>query len=535
MKKDGSFLVYYKDGWAQLTVFPPEGEGRPVYYEAVQGKLKLLEIPPVRKQAVYDVIDEAAGVPRPLVEWPDGRKLGPRVTVRVSDDRMTAFAAVRPEKPGGEPFSRELVMKAITEAGVVFGLEEDHISVLVNSRVFQNEISVARGRPPVNQEPARAEYCFVTDRGKPFRELDYRRIDLRELNFIQNCFTGDTLARLLDPVPPEDGRDVYGNIVPARLEEGTARFKAGRGTKLSPDGKSILADMDGNVRLAEGGVIVEPVITLEDVDYSNGNMDFLGTLDIRGRIADGFRIKAQGDIQIGKAVSKVYVNSGGNMVLKAGISGNDEGELICHGDLFTKYIENAQVTCFGTLYVEEAIMHSRLRVDGDVILGGKRAEIFGGKIIAGGSVKCKKLGSLNEPATELFLGMGLRDYDTQEKLETFLGGAAEELDKIDTQVRQLKSLAAKPGLAPEMAEKLLQAIAQQEERGDELNREITLANRELGEMRRGHFLRMDSKLQVEQWIFGNVSVHFGPLRWLSGPKGHSKLTLQVVNNKIFER
>ncbi|MDR1893452.1 MAG: FapA family protein [Spirochaetales bacterium] len=536
MKKDGRFSIYYKDGFATLTVFPPENDGRPVYYEGVAGKLKLLEVPGVRKQLIYDIIDEAAGLPRPLVEWREGHKLSPRITVRIAEDKMRAFVSVQPEKPGGEPLSLPLLQKALREAGVFCGIEEDNLKKLLQSRTYGSEVTAASGRPPVHEQPEKIQYFFNTERGKPFKELDFERMDLRELNFIQNCSAGDTLARLGDPVPPEDGWDVTGRPVPALTGPVRSLFKAGTGAKLCEDGKTIVATIDGNVRLSggvSGLVMVEPVITVEDVDYSNGNMDFSGALDIRGRVADGFTVKSQGVIQIAKSVSKVQVHSGGDMILKAGISCNDEGELDCGGNLFAKYIEGGRVVCRGSLFVEEAIMHSQVKVNGDIILAGRRAEIFGGRIICGGSLKCKKIGNISEPATEIILGLGIEDFETQETLSARQEADNEELGKLDTIIRQLKNTAAKFPADDPTALKLDKAIKQQEEKILVLTKRINRAARELYELKQRKLINEDCFLSAEEWIFPQTSVTIGDFRWQSSPKGHSKTTLRVRERKLY--
>ena len=534
MKKDGSFQIFYKDGTAFLTVFPREEGGRPVYYEEIQGKLKLLEIPPVRKQTVFEILDEAAGEPRPLTAWPDGEKRGPVIRVTVGEGGLEADISAEPEKTGGEPLSLELLEKALEKEGIVYGIQKDSLRALISRGLFGVPVPAARGEAAVNRQPARVEYLFSTVRGKPFLEKEYQRIDLRELNFIQNCRAGDLLARLLEPVPPKNGRDIYGREIPADLSGEPPLFQAGEGAELSADGKAITARVDGNVKLENARVVVEPVITVADVDYSNGNMDYNGALDIQGRIADGFSVTAKGDIQIGKSVSRVRIESGGDMLLKAGISGNDEGELICRGDLYARYIENARVICRGNLFVEEAIMHSRVRVEKDIILTGKRAEIFGGRLVAGGTIRCKKLGSLNEPQTELYLGVALEDFSRLEELETLLQEENRLLDEVDTKLRQLRHGAAKEEPGP-LLDKLALAIRQMEEQAGELNSGISEKLRELHERRRELKIRETSRMEAEQRVFGQVTVHFGPLLWHSPQGGTYRTALEVRQGKIVEK
>lgn len=109
---------------------------------------------------------------------------------------------------------------------------------------------------------------------------------------------------------PVEGKDIFGNILYPMNEGSSFTLKPGEGAFFSEDGKEIYASITGNVKLKGNTVTVEPVITVENIDYSNGNMDFDGAVDIKGRIADGFYVKASGDIQIGKSVSRVTINAG---------------------------------------------------------------------------------------------------------------------------------------------------------------------------------------------------------------------------------
>ncbi len=535
MKKSERFDIFYKDGWAWLTVFPPPPGRRTVYPEEILGRLKLLGITAVRKQQLYTILESSAGTPQKLVPWPEGEQRAPRISLTVSKDAMSAMLTISEGRAGGEPLSAVFLTKALKKAGVIFGIKEDNLQTAVDNALFGQPIVAAEGTYPVHQISAKPEYFFETDRGKPFKELSYNRMDLRELNFIQNKKKGELLARLSDPVHPADGRDVYGNVISAKTDSGTAVLRGGKGTERNLDGNEIRSAIDGNVKLKGDTVIVEPLITVENVDYSNGNMDFNGAIDIKGRVADGFTIRAEGDIQIGKSVSRVHITSGGDMILKAGISGNDEGVLVCEGDLYARYIENAEIKCRGNLYVEEAIMHSKIKADGDIILAGKRAEIFGGSIVAGGSVICKKLGNINEPPTELYVGMLPETYRSLLQSDQEVKETASRLDEYELKIRQLGNSLQKNRLDRETAEKISLAKTQLEKEYSILNSLYTERVRQLHDVQRNLVLQRDAVLKVEQNIFGKVSVFFGMHKWSSSGKGNLKTTLTLKDGVIIEK
>lgn len=537
MSKDGQFQIYFKDDYACLLVYPPNDRGGMVYPEDVIGRLKVLDIRGTRRQKIIDIIEDAAGEAVPIAPWPEGRKLGPKISIQTDETNMTASITVEPEKQGGEPLSVMMIINFLKSNGIVFGVDRDIIESIVLKKIYRHPVKVAFGSDPVDEKPAEPEYFFLTDRGKPFKELAYERIDLKELNFIQNKKKDELLAGLQEPRAAVDGTDVFGKKLPALRGASAPMFSAGEGAMLSTEGKEIRAAVDGNVRLDRGKVIVEPLITVEDVDYSNGNMDFDGSVDVRGRIADGFNIKARGDIQIGKSVSRVNISGGGDIILKAGISGNDEGIIVCGGDLYARYIESANILCEGNVFVEEAIMHSTVKAGGDILLTGKRAEIFGGRLFASGSIKCKKLGSINEPVTEIFLGTDLDTFTAMEALQHTVNEHSHRVDELDTQIRQLKSaIKSQSQQGGEVSvEKLSAALSQLSHEAETRNKKLSECLRELHELKRGIVLNESSSMFAEQQIYGKVHVYFNHLRWDSPGKGTGKTSLLVKQGVLLEK
>jgi hypothetical protein len=535
MSSEGTFQIYYKDGYACLTVYPKSDSGRTVYPEEIIGKLKILEIPTVRRQKILDILEDASGEPVPVAPWPEGEKLSPGITVDTAEDRMTSVITISPEKQGGEPLSVNMIRNLLKKKKIVFGIDTEIINTIVLKQIYNQPVKFAFGTPPQDEKPPIPEYFFETDRGKPFKELEYQRINLKELNFIQNRKAGSLLASLGKPVLPKDGTDIFGTTLIANRGAAPVPFSAGPGTILTDDSRQITAEIDGNAKLQANKVIIEPLISVENIDYSNGNMDFNGSIDISGRIADGFEVIAKGDIQIGKSVSRVNISAGGDVILKAGISGNDEGRILCGGDLYARYIENATIICKGNVFVEEAVMHSNIKAEGDIILAGKRAEIFGGKMLAGGSVKCKKIGSINEPVTEIFVGIDLETFSRLESLQYSVKKNTVKINKLDTQIRQIKT-ALKKRDTPEISiEKLTAAFGQLEMESSVIDTKLSDSVKLLHELKRNIVLNESSTLTAEQQIYGKVHIYFNKLRWDSPNKGTGKIMLLVKQGKLLEK
>lgn len=535
MKPNRPFTIHYKDGFAYLAVFPGFEGGTPLYPEEIEGKLKLLGIPKVRRNIIHSIIEEQSGEPVQIAPWPEGEVLSPSVEVEISPDNMSATIMISPGKQGGEHLSPEMITKKLEKEGIVFGIREDEIKDAAEKEIYNTKITAAAGIYPIHSKSASAEYFFETDRGKPFRELEFGRIDLKELNFIQNVDKGKILARMRDPVPPAEGMDIFGNTLYPENNNTPFKLTPGKGTCFSEDKEEIIAGISGNVKLKGTTLTVEPIVQVENIDYSNGNMDFDGTINVRGRIADGFTVKASGDIQIGKSVSRIMINSGGDVILKAGISGNDEGTIFCGGDMYARYIENAIVICRGNIYVEEAIMHSNIKAHGNIILTGKRAEVFGGVISAGGNIVCKKLGSINEPVTEIHLGMGVDDYTAFLSLKQAVDSLITDIDATDVKINQFKRAALKSEKGSEVLVKIKNAEKQLETDLKKLQEEYKAKLKELHSVENNLKITEQAKLIVKERIFGKVFIYFGSRKWKQSGKGTLKTTLVYKDGMIIDQ
>lgn len=530
-EKDGSFRLYYRQGWAVLTVFPPQPQGRPVYPENVYNKMRILRIPSYNQAAIVSVVQEAAGEPVPVVPWPDGEKLTQTLSVEIREDGMQAAITVSPPQYGGEPLSISKLENALADAGVSQGIKRDNLEDLLKRKLWDYPVIAAEGLVPLHGKRAEIRFTFETQRGKPFKEKEFGRIDLKELNFIQNKKKDELLAAIDEPTPPRDGWKVTGEPLPAEPAPPDIALIPGEGVRFEESQHSFYALRDGNAKLDGNTLTVEPYLDLENVDYSNGNIDFDGSIGIKNRIADGFTVKASGTIEIGKSVSRVHVESRGDIILKAGINGAEEGRIVCGGDLYAKYIESAEIRCSGNIYVEEAIMHSRVTAGGEIILTGRHAEIFGGLVAAEGSLRCRKLGNLNEPPTTLYIGTPPKELEAISEAEVGIAASAAELNKVKGNIGQLKRVA--PG-SPQH-EQAAKALAQLTERAAALQESIQKSVSDLHEKRLNLPLREESSVTVEEHIYRRVTVYFGAHSWMAPDKGTGGTCLLSRQGSILEK
>jgi len=509
------FIIAYHDGWAYLKVRVKAERRKEIYPEQILNRMKLLGIPPVRQKILEDRIKHSDGSAHKLAPWPEGETFSAKTEISISEDFMEVRIIVQPPKPGGEAVSEHLLLRDLSEAGVVYGIDKKRVQDIAYNQLYQQEFLIARGKLPEEGHPSQILYHFITEK-KPFKELRYGRIDLKELNFVQNREEGSILAEIIPAKEAIPGKRVNGEILAVEQPAGKVELKAGSNTEIRDN--KVVALMKGNACLKDGAVQIEPLLELKNVDYRSGNIDFDGSVIIKGTVADGFSVKATGDIETGKCVGRVQLEAGRNLLLRSGVNGDNEAKLSCGADCISRYIEGASLICRGNLTVQESIMHSGISVWGNVLLSGGRAELIGGSILVKGTLWCRKLGGLYETPTAVIIGISPDMLQEYSRILVNLDKKRKALDKLD---REMK------GVLKGSTEFL-----SLQEKEKTISTEMALIQHKMHDMKRETLPDPQSLLVAEDRIYGGVKLSFGFIDYPVGQGGIRQVVLRFHGKKI---
>lgn len=156
--------------------------------------------------------------------------------------------------------------------------------------------------------------------------------------------------------------------------------------------------------LVEGKVFVSDVYEVENVDLSTGNIEFEGSVQVRGNVSSNFEIRAGGNVIISGVVEGACIEAGGNIIIARGMNGMAKGNLRAGGDIVAKFLENATVSAGG--YVNtESILHSNVTAATEIQVTGKRGFITGGHVRAGQRIEVKTLGATLGAPTVVEVGV----------------------------------------------------------------------------------------------------------------------------------
>lgn len=453
---DGYPTINTADDGLVLTVYPPEGSGKRVTFEAVQAEIEKLGIKGVKWEDVKHVVDRANGHATVIIP-PKAKSGDAQVFVEVSEDQMTAKVTVLPPEPGGRPATLDRVRAALAANGVVWGIREDLLQALAAPLAAMAgggvhepvESLIAEGRPMVNGTDAYLEKYWEKkeEAAKPAPgavENKNERVDYRNLNTIDNVAKDSVICKLVPATLGSSGMTVTGReLVPNPGQDMV--LKAGQGVKVDPNDKTqFIATETGQVVIKGDTINVLAIYEVNgDLTLKIGNIDFMGTVIIKGSVTGEYKIKAGQDVVIDGVLDGGEVTAGGKVQIKGGIIGQ-KTRVTADGNVETKYIRNAYVESGGAVTVVDTIQHSTVIASEKVVLTG-RGMLQGGTTVAGWEVIAKEIGAKSGVPTEIEVGEDPRLRDEMRRIEKESKTHMEQLDKTKKGVQFLKDLSAKLG------------------------------------------------------------------------------------------
>lgn len=252
--------------------------------------------------------------------------------VEVSSDEMTATLVVSPAF-GGKPLMLADIHNGLKQAGVIYGVISDQeIEQQLHDNVL--DFVIALGLHPIDGIDTKFKSLVPDIVERP--PIDDDGIcDFRNMSSIVIVKEGEPVMRRVPAVQGEKGYNVFGKLLDCYHGVEVPFSQNQQGVCVSPDDQDVLlSTLTGTATLIPNGIIVLPVLVVDEVNLETGNIDFAGTVIVLGNVETGMKIYALNDVNI-------------------------EGN-----------VENASIECGGSLTVYNFVQNSHLKADKDVFLQG---------------------------------------------------------------------------------------------------------------------------------------------------------------------
>lgn len=322
-----------------------------------------------------------------------------RIIVELTRDRMKA--TIRYDTHAGARLPTvDMVKAALNEAGVVYGIDENAIENGIRSLT---PFIAAEGTPPIAGENAYIDRKFnLGVAGKP-KISEAGRADYKDLNLFVLVKENQTLALRIPQTKGTPGTNILGEVVPAQNGR-PCPMPEGKNTKVVGEHR-LIATVNGQIVDKGARISVEERLELKGgVGVQTGDIDFDGTVSIKGDVEQGFSVKATGDIEIKGSVNGAYV-SGRNVYISGGITGADRAKVFAAESVRATFAENALIEAGTDVFISDIALHSQIRAGKKLIMEDKHGQITGGHAVAGELVSVKVIGNGAFVVTKVSVGV----------------------------------------------------------------------------------------------------------------------------------
>lgn len=417
--KEAGYLCEFREDGVYLTIYPDAADGLLFELSDIRQILHDNGVIDYDIITLSQIVREASGESRKLADCyissEDAATLPDQednvtqeeneldaeagILVDVSRDRMTV--TIRYDTKVGKKLpSIDTVKAALADHNIVFGIDDEAIRVGVESLY---PFVAATGKPPKNGENARIERHFdLGVKGRP-KVDQYDRVDFKNMNLFVLAKKGDLLAVRIPQTEGEPGRDVYGLEVPAKNGK-PIPIPQGKNTEISGENE-LIASIDGQIVDSGKKINIDPHLLIQgSVGVGTGNIDFVGSVEIKGNVEAGFVVKATGDIEISGMVSGGDVE-GRNVYIQGGVNGMNRGKVRAREDVRAAFAENAVIESERDIYIQDVALHSNISAGKRIFLEDKRGMVTGGLVEAGEEIRCKIVGNTAFVVTRLSVGV----------------------------------------------------------------------------------------------------------------------------------
>ena len=338
--------------------------------------------------------------------------------LELDDDKMCCRVRVVTAYGGLNP-TPDSIVKLLKEYGVTEGINAKKVQVLCASLdnlapgTVVKEV-LAEGKFPTKSVPAKFEFLVepIQDRLMQPKLRDDGTVDMHDFGEIHMVEINDVLLKRIPPKKGASGFNVMGEVVEAP-DPADRLIEPGEGTALSADDENVLiATRRGVAMRNKDGMVVEDAYVVQNVDLKTGNIDFDGSVVVRGSVHDGLKVVASGKVLVQDYVESAEIEAGGDVVIGKGLLGRktnkqqaSEGSasIVCGGDFSANYAQYANIDAKGTVKLAKHAMHCRIE-SRDIVLESPRkseGKIIGGTLMPSRRVICNTLGALSYIPTKI--------------------------------------------------------------------------------------------------------------------------------------
>ncbi|MFI3253562.1 MAG: FapA family protein [Eubacteriales bacterium] len=323
----------------------------------------------------------------------------------LSGDGMVGWLIILPPMGEGALVEAADVQMFIDENKIVYGINQDYIDSMVKNKRYFHLFPVVMGTAPVRGDDGRITEFYSRERICAFTPDADGNLDYRAQNYFQPVFQDGTICEIHLPTEGIEGTNARGEPVEAKPGE-PAKIQVGSNTHITEEGTELVADIDGDVVFEKDTFVVRSAMQVAgDVDYSTGNINFMGDVHIKGNVRDKFIVRATGSVVVDGLLESAIIDADGDVIIAGGVLGDNEGTIRSRGNVRAKFMESCIVYSAQSIQTDY-ILGSEVFCDGPLMVNTGKGVIIGGNVSVHSYIEVKAIGSPHTGrATTLNMGV----------------------------------------------------------------------------------------------------------------------------------
>ena len=315
----------------------------------------------------------------------------------------------------GVPIAQDEVLSAIKEADIKKGVDYAVVKAICDGTTSGDIVTLAKGVMPQAGADGWYEFFFDTNVKSNPALMEDGSVDYQNAKWFELVKKGQTVAVYHEAQEGTPGYTIMGESLATKKGK-EKPILTGSGFQILEDKKTYIAMENGKIELKDNRLVISSLLVLDDVTCATGNVDFDGSIYVRGNVGQGVSIHATRDVLVDGYAESSVIEAGGDIILKKGNNASGRGFLRANGDVMGMFFESARVWAGGKVganYCLRSEIHAGTRIE----ISGRNGVLAGGLAQAQNLIQATNIGNEASLATRLVLGNKDKNVQMQVDLQ----------------------------------------------------------------------------------------------------------------------
>lgn len=230
----------------------------------------------------------------------------------------------------------------------------------------------------------------------------------QDLHLFDSIKTGQIVARIYPPKAGVDGMDALGQKIPSKPGKPfktnvDKSLQVKKSEREEDEFEVVIAQQDGMLADESGRLTIRTEYVIDgNLDFHVGNVDFLGSVKVKGDVNPGFRIKAEKGIQVMGAVNGAdLICPNGDIEVKGIVIGGKGRKITCGKNLKIGLAQEMEADVVGDVIIEKQCLDCVVRTASALFV--TKGDLIKGRSYVVRGVQAKNLGNESGVETKIHL------------------------------------------------------------------------------------------------------------------------------------